>query len=72
MSLQMYDPDIHAAVNRERDRQLKTLELIVSENIVSPKVMEVMGSVLRNEYAEDYPCKRYRLRVRVRSRDACD
>ncbi|WP_082083661.1 serine hydroxymethyltransferase [Paenibacillus beijingensis] len=59
MSLQTYDPDIHAAVNRERERQLKTLELIASENIVSPEVMEAMGSELTNKYAEGYPGKRY-------------
>lgn len=62
MSLLTYDPDIHAAIERERDRQLKTLELIASENIVSPEVMEAMeamGTVLTNKYAEGYPGKRY-------------
>ena len=59
MSLLAYDPDIHAAIERERDRQLRTLELIASENIVSPEVMEAMGTVLTNKYAEGYPGKRY-------------
>ena len=59
MSLLANDPDIHAAIERERDRQLRTLELIASENIVSPEVMEAMGTVLTNKYAEGYPGKRY-------------
>lgn len=59
MSLQTYDPDIHAAINREHDRQLKTLELIASVNIVSSDVMEAMGSVLTKKYAEGYLGKRY-------------
>jgi len=59
LSLLANDPDIHAAIERERDRQLRTLELIASENIVSPEVMEAMGTVLTNKYAEGYPGKRY-------------
>lgn len=59
MSLLQYDPDLHAAIEREHGRQLKTLELIASENIVSPEVMEAMGTVLTNKYAEGYPGKRY-------------
>ncbi|WP_281280770.1 serine hydroxymethyltransferase [Paenibacillus illinoisensis] len=59
MSLLNYDSDIYAAIEREHDRQLETLELIASENIVSPEVMEAMGTVLTNKYAEGYPGKRY-------------
>lgn len=59
MSLQLYDPEIYAVIGRENDRQLHTLELIASENIVSPGVMAAMSSVLTNKYAEGYPGKRY-------------
>ena len=53
------DPEISAAINDELTRQRNTLELIASENIVSPAVMEAMGSVLTNKYAEGLPGKRY-------------
>lgn len=59
MSLQMHDPSLYAAMGREQQRQLNTLELIASENIVSQDVMAAMGSVLTNKYAEGYPGKRY-------------
>ncbi|MBQ6467423.1 MAG: serine hydroxymethyltransferase [Clostridia bacterium] len=54
-----YDPDVADAMNLELGRQRNNLELIASENIVSPAVMAAMGSVLTNKYAEGYPGKRY-------------
>ena len=54
-----YDPDVAEAMNEELLRQRRNLELIASENIVSPAVMAAMGSVLTNKYAEGYPGKRY-------------
>lgn len=53
------DPDIAAALAAERSRQDSGLELIASENFVSPAVLAAMGSVLTNKYAEGYPGKRY-------------
>lgn len=53
------DPEIGAAMNSELARQRRNLELIASENIVSPAVMAAMGSVLTNKYAEGYSGKRY-------------
>ena len=53
------DPDVGAAMNSELARQRRNLELIASENLVSPAVMAAMGSVLTNKYAEGYPGKRY-------------
>ena len=53
------DPEIGAAMARELGRQQSNLELIASENVVSPAVMAAMGSVLTNKYAEGYPGKRY-------------
>ncbi|MEG2073494.1 MAG: serine hydroxymethyltransferase, partial [Angelakisella sp.] len=54
-----YDPQIGAAMREELGRQRRNLELIASENIVSPAVMAAMGSILTNKYAEGYPAKRY-------------
>ena len=54
-----YDPEVGAAMKKELTRQRRNLELIASENIVSPAVMAAMGSVLTNKYAEGYPAKRY-------------
>ena len=54
-----YDPAVGAAMDQELARQRRNLELIASENIVSPAVMAAMGSVLTNKYAEGYPGKRY-------------
>ena len=54
-----YDEEIGAAMDKELTRQRQNLELIASENIVSPAVMAAMGSVLTNKYAEGYPSKRY-------------
>jgi glycine hydroxymethyltransferase len=53
------DPQIAAALEAERRRQNEGLELIASENFVSPAVMATMGSVMTNKYAEGYPGKRY-------------
>ncbi len=53
------DPDVGAAMEKELARQRRNLELIASENIVSPAVMAAMGSVLTNKYAEGYPAHRY-------------
>ena len=54
-----YDPEVGEAMGLELARQKRNLELIASENIVSPAVMAAMGSVLTNKYAEGYPAKRY-------------
>lgn len=54
-----YDKDVADAMNDELLRQQRNIELIASENIVSPAVMAAMGSVLTNKYAEGYPGKRY-------------
>ncbi len=54
-----YDEEIGSAMDKELKRQRQNLELIASENIVSPAVMAAMGSVLTNKYAEGYPSKRY-------------
>ncbi|MEE0732957.1 MAG: serine hydroxymethyltransferase [Acutalibacteraceae bacterium] len=54
-----YDPEVGDAMQQELKRQRRNLELIASENIVSPAVMAAMGSVLTNKYAEGYPGKRY-------------
>mgnify|MGYP002796350750 FL=1 len=54
-----YDPAVGEAMNKELARQRRNLELIASENIVSPAVMAAMGSVLTNKYAEGYSSKRY-------------
>ena len=53
------DPEIAKIIACEFERQKNTLELIASENITSPAVMEAQGSVLTNKYAEGYPDKRY-------------
>ena len=54
-----YDAEVAAAMNAELQRQRDNIELIASENIVSPAVMAAMGSVLTNKYAEGYPGHRY-------------
>jgi glycine hydroxymethyltransferase len=53
------DAEIFAAINDEKNRQQENIELIASENFVSEAVMEAMGSVLTNKYAEGYPGRRY-------------
>src|SRR4051812_20741854 len=59
MNLQQTDPKIAELIRQEQDRQATTLELIASENHVSPAVLEAAGSVLTNKYAEGYPGARY-------------
>lgn len=59
MSLQKQDPKVFEAVQQELGRQRDKIELIASENFVSPAVMEAQGSVLTNKYAEGYPGRRY-------------
>ena len=53
------DPEIAGAIARELDRQRSEIELIASENIVSRAVLEAVGSVMTNKYAEGYPGRRY-------------
>ena len=57
--VERYDPELGAAMQRELGRQRQNIELIASENIVSPAVMAAMGSVLTNKYAEGYLGHRY-------------
>ncbi len=57
--IEKVDPAIADAISREYDRQKNTLELIASENIVSPAVMAAQASVMTNKYAEGYPGMRY-------------
>ena len=54
-----YDDDLFNAMEGERRRQEEHIELIASENMASPRVLECQGSVLTNKYAEGYPAKRY-------------
>ena len=58
-SLKHADPEIHRLLIAEADRQIGQLEMIASENFVSEAVMQAMGSVLTNKYAEGYPGRRY-------------
>jgi len=58
-SMETFDPEIFEAINQERERQTDHLEMIASENFTIPAVMEAMGSVFTNKYAEGYPYKRY-------------
>ena len=58
-SLASFDPKVFDAIEKEQKRQLDNLELIASENIVSPRIRAVNASVLTNKYAEGYPTKRY-------------
>ncbi|HUE73529.1 MAG TPA: serine hydroxymethyltransferase [Pirellulaceae bacterium] len=58
-TLQQQDPDVYAAIAAEMVRQQDGLEMIASENYTSPAVMEAVGSVLTNKYAEGYPGRRY-------------
>ena len=59
LPLKTVDPDIAQAIDHERTRLKENIELIASENFVSPAVMEAQGSVLTNKYAEGYPRKRW-------------
>ncbi len=58
-TLKQFDPEISAIIDREKKRQMSQIELIASENFVSEAVLEALGSVLTNKYAEGYPAKRY-------------
>lgn len=59
LKLEEFDPELASAIADENQRQEEHIELIASENYVSPAVMEVQGSQLTNKYAEGYPAKRY-------------
>ena len=59
MTIESFDPELHAAMQSETQRQEEHVELIASENYTSPRVLEAQGSVLTNKYAEGYPGKRY-------------
>ncbi len=58
-AVQKEDPQVYEIIKREEQRQKEGIELIASENYVSPAVLEAMGSVLTNKYSEGYPGKRY-------------
>jgi len=58
-NLTKYDPEVMNIIEKEFNRQKKHIELIASENFVTPQVMEAAGSYLTNKYAEGYPAKRY-------------
>ena len=58
-ALAVTDPEIFNAVQREKQRQQENIELIASENFVSPAILEAAGTVLTNKYAEGYPGRRY-------------
>src|SRR5438477_13067150 len=58
-SLAEFDPEIADAIRHEARRQAEGLELIASENFVSTAILEAVGSVMTNKYAEGYPGKRY-------------
>ena len=58
-TVENFDPDLWTAVQNEMQRQEDHIELIASENYVSPCVLEMQGSVLTNKYAEGYPGRRY-------------
>ncbi|MBN1396880.1 MAG: serine hydroxymethyltransferase [Bacteroidetes bacterium] len=58
-NLKTADPEVFATIQNEVHRQNSKLELIASENFVSPAVLEALGSVMTNKYAEGYPGKRY-------------
>ena len=59
IELKNNDPEIYKAIKNEINRQDTKLELIASENFVSMAVLEALGSVMTNKYAEGYPGKRY-------------
>lgn len=59
MCIENFDPELAEAIAQEEQRQEDHIELIASENYVSPRVMQAQGSVLTNKYAEGYPHKRY-------------
>jgi len=57
--IEEFDPEVFSAIENELERQTEHLEMIASENFTFPAVMEAMGSVFTNKYAEGYPDKRY-------------
>ena len=59
MMIAGFDDELHEALRAELGRQEDNIELIASENYVSPRVLAAQGSVLTNKYAEGYPGKRY-------------
>ena len=59
MSIAGFDEELWSAMQNEKQRQEDHIELIASENNVSPRVLQAQGSVLTNKYAEGYPGKRY-------------
>lgn len=59
ISLQHFDPTLYESIENEKNRQENYIELIASENYVSPLVLQLQGSVLTNKYAEGYSGKRY-------------
>jgi len=58
-AIESFDPEVFEAIKNEQVRQTEHLEMIASENFTIPAVMEAMGSVFTNKYAEGYPYKRY-------------
>src|SRR5882672_10521998 len=58
-ALKQEDPDIYNALIGEMKRQIEGVELIASENYISPAVLETMGTVFNNKYSEGYPGRRY-------------
>jgi len=58
-TLKQFDPEIATIIDNEKKRQMSQIELIASENFVTEAVLEALGSVLTNKYAEGYPAKRY-------------
>ncbi|MCJ7813048.1 serine hydroxymethyltransferase, partial [bacterium] len=58
-TLEKIDPDVYQSIYGETERENYTLELIASENFVSKAVLEALGSVMTNKYAEGYPANRY-------------
>src|SRR6266852_225072 len=58
-ALDRVDPDIANLIRKEYRRQSETLELIASENLTSPAILEALGTLLTNKYAEGYPGRRY-------------
>ncbi len=58
-AIETFDPEVFEAISGELERQTDHLEMIASENFTFPEVMEAMGSVFTNKYAEGYPYKRY-------------
>ena len=59
MDFMAQDPEVFGAIHNEEERQEHNIELIASENIVSPAVRAAQGSVLTNKYSEGYPGHRY-------------